>query len=123
MKILLLAGTAEARAIANGLAGRRQVEVVASLAGATRRPLDLPCATRIGGFGGADGFRAALAAGGFMGGEPIVAIKMDRCRLRFTDGGKDRAPRRGVTAPVLVRARVCPDGQSAVSAAGADAFS
>jgi cytochrome P450 len=35
----------------------------------------------------------------------------------------DRAPRRGVTAPIMVQARVCPDGQSAVSAAGTDAFS
>ncbi|MCL4134943.1 UNVERIFIED_CONTAM: hypothetical protein GTU68_026811 [Idotea baltica] len=36
-------------------------DVVASLAGATRRPDPLPVPTRIGGFGGEDGFRATLA--------------------------------------------------------------
>ena len=65
MKVLLLAGTGEAREIAKGLAGKNGVDLVASLAGATRHPMDLPCHTRIGGFGGVDGFREELVSGGF----------------------------------------------------------
>ena len=61
--ILLLAGTAEAKEIAQGLANNG-VAAVASLAGATRAPKPLPLETRIGGFGGADGFRAYIAAAG-----------------------------------------------------------
>lgn len=52
MKLLLLAGTAEARALAERLADDARVEVIASLAGETRVPVDLPVTTRIGGFGG-----------------------------------------------------------------------
>lgn len=52
MKLLLLAGTAEARALAGRLAPDPRFEAVASLAGATRRPAALPIPTRIGGFGG-----------------------------------------------------------------------
>ena len=46
-------------------------------------------------------------------------------QARRTSGtaGYDRAPRRGVTAPVTVRAQVCPDDQSAVRAADVDTFS
>lgn len=54
MKLLLLAGTAEARALAERLAGDRRVEVIASLAGATRDPRHLPVRLRVGGFGGED---------------------------------------------------------------------
>ena len=57
--ILLLAGTAEARAIAGGLA-EAGVPVLASLAGATRDPRALPVPTRHGGFGGAEGFLRVL---------------------------------------------------------------
>lgn len=60
MKVLLLAGTGEAKRIAWGLADT-SVKVIASLAGATRHPEPLPVPTRIGGFGGEDGFRAFLA--------------------------------------------------------------
>lgn len=56
--VLILAGTREARAVCAACAG---LDVVASLAGATRAPRDLGVATRIGGFGGEAGFRAALA--------------------------------------------------------------
>jgi precorrin-6A/cobalt-precorrin-6A reductase len=55
MTLLLLAGSGEARQIATGLAGG---DVIASLAGATRAPAELPVPMRIGGFGGAAGFRA-----------------------------------------------------------------
>ncbi|SER96618.1 precorrin-6A/cobalt-precorrin-6A reductase [Tranquillimonas rosea] len=56
MRLLLLAGTAEARQLAAALGSERRVSVIASLAGATRSPRPLGVATRIGGFGGAEGF-------------------------------------------------------------------
>lgn len=59
MSVLLLAGTGEAKRIAWGLADSG-VKIVASMAGATRHPDPLPVPTRIGGFGGEDGFRAYL---------------------------------------------------------------
>jgi len=59
MKLLLLAGSGEARRIAAALK-KAGTDVVASLAGATRQPADLGVPTRIGGFGGRDGFEAYL---------------------------------------------------------------
>jgi precorrin-6A/cobalt-precorrin-6A reductase len=59
MTLLLLAGTGDANRIAWGLADTN-VKVIASLAGATRTPDPLPVPTRIGGFGGEDGFRSYL---------------------------------------------------------------
>jgi len=61
MTVLLLAGTSEAKRIAWGLSDKG-VSVIASLAGVTRRPDPLPVPTRIGGFGGEDGFRRFLKA-------------------------------------------------------------
>lgn len=58
--LLLLAGTQEAREIAQALAKRRRWRVLASLAGVTERPAELPCDMRRGGFGGADGMVEAL---------------------------------------------------------------
>jgi len=52
VKLLLLAGTAEARALAERLAGDDRFDVIASLAGATRAPHRLAAVTRVGGFGG-----------------------------------------------------------------------
>jgi precorrin-6A/cobalt-precorrin-6A reductase len=52
MKILLLAGTYEARQIAQRLGRDGRLEVTASLAGATRVPLPLDGEVRVGGFGG-----------------------------------------------------------------------
>lgn len=52
MKLLLLAGTAEARDLAERLAKDERFEVIASLAGATRVAKPLAVETRIGGFGG-----------------------------------------------------------------------
>lgn len=54
-RVLLLAGTSEARDIAHMLADREEWRVIASLAGATETPRPLPVETRYGGFGGADG--------------------------------------------------------------------
>ncbi|MFT6424928.1 MAG: precorrin-6A/cobalt-precorrin-6A reductase [Celeribacter sp.] len=59
--ILLLAGTAEARNLA-GYMKDAGIACTASLAGATRTPVDLGVPTRVGGFGGADGFNAYLDA-------------------------------------------------------------
>lgn len=54
-RILLLAGTSEARQLAEQLSAVKDLEVIASLAGATREPKRYPVETRTGGFGGADG--------------------------------------------------------------------
>jgi precorrin-6A/cobalt-precorrin-6A reductase len=62
LRLLLLAGSAEARAIARGLAALPGVAAIASLSGATRDPAPLPIPTRVGGFGGEAGFAAWLAA-------------------------------------------------------------
>ncbi|QIE42849.1 cobalt-precorrin-6A reductase [Rhodobacteraceae bacterium SC52] len=62
MKVLLLAGTAEGRAIAKGLSEMPGVSGMASLAGAVRAPAPLPIPTRIGGFGTAEGFAQVLHA-------------------------------------------------------------
>ncbi len=59
MKILLLAGTGEANQLATALSDAGH-DVIASLAGVTRTPRSLKCATRIGGFGGETGFSAWL---------------------------------------------------------------
>jgi len=55
VKLLLLAGTREARALAGRLAGDERFDVVASLAGATRTPTAYAVALRSGGFGGEAG--------------------------------------------------------------------
>lgn len=54
-RALLLAGTSEARQLAEQLAAVKNLDVIASLAGATRDPKRYPIETRTGGFGGADG--------------------------------------------------------------------
>ncbi|WP_272001635.1 cobalt-precorrin-6A reductase [Roseovarius sp. ZX-A-9] len=59
MTLLLLAGTSEAKELAQALA-RHGVTAIASLAGATRAPRDLALPTRHGGFGGDAGFAAYL---------------------------------------------------------------
>ncbi|MGL4744729.1 MAG: cobalt-precorrin-6A reductase [Dermatophilaceae bacterium] len=60
MRVLLLGGTAEARALAARLVGLGH-DVTSSLAGRVREP-QLPVgAVRVGGFGGVDGLRSAAA--------------------------------------------------------------
>jgi precorrin-6A/cobalt-precorrin-6A reductase len=54
-RILILGGTAEARALAAALAGRQSFAVTLSLAGRTAEPLPQPVPVRSGGFGGARG--------------------------------------------------------------------
>jgi len=64
MTLLVLAGTSDARMLLQGLQG---MDVIASLAGVTRSPVDLPATTRKGGFGGVVGFRDYLIAAGIKG--------------------------------------------------------
>lgn len=59
MRLLLLAGTSDARRLAEALAAEG-VPTLASLAGAVREPRRLPVPTRVGGFGGLEGFLRAL---------------------------------------------------------------
>lgn len=61
MTILLLAGTGDARRLAERLSGR---DAFASIAGATREPAALPLPTRVGGFGGAEAFGDYLTDAG-----------------------------------------------------------
>lgn len=56
MSVLILAGTAEAREVIAKLHKAGMKNVIASLAGATRHPEELPVETRIGGFGGDEAF-------------------------------------------------------------------
>ncbi len=60
IRLLLLAGSGEARALAEALAKMPGLQATASLAGATRQPADLALPTRTGGFGGREPFRAYL---------------------------------------------------------------
>lgn len=62
MRVLLLAGSGEARQLAGALAAMPGVAATASLAGATHMPARLPLPTRVGGFGGAGPFGAYLRA-------------------------------------------------------------
>jgi len=56
MTLLILGGTGEARKLAQCVA-KEDISAVLSLAGATRSPAGMTLPTRIGGFGGAEGFR------------------------------------------------------------------
>jgi precorrin-6A/cobalt-precorrin-6A reductase len=62
MRILILGGTAEARGLAERLAGRSDLAVMLSLAGRTAAPARQPVPVRIGGFGGASGLADYLSA-------------------------------------------------------------
>jgi precorrin-6A/cobalt-precorrin-6A reductase len=62
MRILILGGTAEARGLAQRLAGRSDLAVTLSLAGRTAVPAVQPVPVRIGGFGGASGLADYLSA-------------------------------------------------------------
>ncbi|WDR06590.1 cobalt-precorrin-6A reductase [Devosia rhodophyticola] len=64
MKILILGGTGEARALAEALIGLRH-DVTTALAGRTQSPLPIPGNIRTGGFGGAEGLREFIVSEGF----------------------------------------------------------
>lgn len=63
MKLLLLAGTAEAAELARLLTDEPGVELIASFAGHTPPPREWPSPVRFGGFGGVAGLAGALQAG------------------------------------------------------------
>ncbi len=60
LRILILGGTTEASALARLLAGDPRFDATLSLAGRTASPKSQPLATRIGGFGGAEGLARFL---------------------------------------------------------------
>ncbi|MGG6892861.1 MULTISPECIES: cobalt-precorrin-6A reductase [Rhizobium] len=60
VRILILGGTTEARALAASLASRADLDVVLSLAGRTADPAPQPVPVRSGGFGGAEGLARYL---------------------------------------------------------------
>jgi precorrin-6A/cobalt-precorrin-6A reductase len=60
MRVLILGGTTEASALARLLAGDARFEATLSLAGRTSAPSAQPIATRVGGFGGAEGLARFL---------------------------------------------------------------
>jgi precorrin-6A/cobalt-precorrin-6A reductase len=60
-RVLILGGTAEARLLAERLAGRTDLRVTLSLAGRTAAPARQPVPVRVGGFGGAAGLADYLA--------------------------------------------------------------
>ena len=64
LPLLILGGTAEAAALAAAVPARfgGRVRVITSLAGRTRQPAPVPGELRVGGFGGASGLAAYLAA-------------------------------------------------------------
>lgn len=64
-RILLLAGTSEARQLAEQLSKVEHLEVVASLAGVTQNPNHYPVKTRTGGFGGAESLARYMDDEGF----------------------------------------------------------
>lgn len=64
MKVMVLAGTQEARALA-GLLAAAGVEATASLAGVTKSPAPLPIPMRVGGFGGRAAQIRHMKEGGF----------------------------------------------------------
>lgn len=68
MRILILGGTTEASALAALLAGDSRFDATLSLAGRTASPKAQPLATRVGGFGGADGLVQWIVA------EKIAAV-------------------------------------------------
>jgi precorrin-6A/cobalt-precorrin-6A reductase len=61
-RVLILGGTAEARMLAERLAGRSDLEVTLSLAGRTAAPARQPVPVRRGGFGGAAGLADYLVS-------------------------------------------------------------
>ncbi|MDM7255912.1 MAG: cobalt-precorrin-6A reductase [Paracoccus sp. (in: a-proteobacteria)] len=59
MRVLILGGTTEARAMGQALADAK-LDGIMSLAGRVERPLSQPLPQRLGGFGGVEGLRAYL---------------------------------------------------------------
>jgi precorrin-6A/cobalt-precorrin-6A reductase len=123
VRVLILGGTGEARALASRLHGRPDVQVVSSLAGRVRDPALPVGEVRVGGFGGVAGLAEALgsfdvlvdathpfaatisahaAAAAASTGTPLIALR----RPGWTEGPDDRWTRvpSVAAAAALVRA-------------------
>ena len=98
--VLLLAGTREARALAEEAAG---LDLLVSLAGRTARPGWCAHRVRVGGFGGEDGFRAAL------GGVAAVLDATHPYAATMSERAARLSAERGVPHLRLARAPYPPD--------------
>ncbi len=104
MKILILGGTTEASAIANGLAGDPAIQAVLSLAGRTRAPVLPAIAARRGGFRGVEGLVRYLrdeAIDALIDATHPFATQMSRHALAAAE--QAGVPRLAVVRPAWVR--------------------
>jgi precorrin-6A/cobalt-precorrin-6A reductase len=99
LRVLILGGTAEARLLAERLARHAGIRPTLSLAGRTRDPAPAPCALRVGGFGGADGLAAYLAA------EDVGALVDATHPFARTISANARAAARAAGVALIVVAR------------------
>ena len=100
MRVLILGGTGEGRALAERLAGRPGVEVISSLAGRLARPVLPAGQVRIGGFGAEAGLRRYLMAEGI---ERVIDATHPFA-ARITAGAVTACSAAGVPLLVLRRA-------------------
>ena len=103
--LLLLAGAAEARDIADALAARGAPRVTASLHYGERAAGPLSVPTRIGGFGGTDGFA------GFLDAQGITAV-LDATHpfaVQITQRSRDICAQRGVPFAQVLRPEWYPE--------------
>ena len=100
MRVLILGGTTEASALAELLAGDPRFEATLSFAGRTAAPRPQPIATRIGGFGGADGLadflREQKIEAVIDATHPYAAAHLRQRRRRLRARRRRRSPRSSV---------------------------
>ncbi|HEY1701658.1 MAG TPA: cobalt-precorrin-6A reductase [Trebonia sp.] len=109
MRLLVLGGTSEARELADTLVANG-IDVTTSLAGRVARPRLPAGAVRIGGFGGVDGLRAALAGDDGTGtGYDAVVDATHPFALGMTANAAAACPRAGVPLLRLERPGWPPD--------------
>jgi precorrin-6A/cobalt-precorrin-6A reductase len=117
-RVLLLGGTAEARALAAALAGRPDLSLVSSLAGRVRDPALPVGEVRVGGFGGVAGLVGYLRA------ERVAAVVDATHPFAATISAAAVAAAAATGVPLLVLRRpgcpTCrpPPGRCADSASG-----
>lgn len=99
MRVLLLAGTTEARQLADLLADEPGIDLTASLAGHTSAPAPYPCPVRTGGFGGIEGLVAYLGAAAV----ETVVDATHPCSLGMPRQAADATARAGVPRLRLAR--------------------